>query len=97
MALRSQEEVAAVRDVIQKSDLISSSAEDSPARYRLLTARSNLEKDGSVRKWTFGQRNINMQNKIVLIVGETGTGKTTMINAMVNYILGVKFTDKVWF
>ncbi|XP_053537622.1 uncharacterized protein LOC124628290 isoform X2 [Ictalurus punctatus] len=93
MATGFQDSSQTVRDVIQKSKLIS---EGPPARYRLLTTRSNLE-NGSVRKWTFGQRDVKMQNKIVLMVGETGTGKTTLINAMVNYILGVKFTDKVWF
>ncbi|KAI5616573.1 hypothetical protein C0J50_23872, partial [Silurus asotus] len=80
--------------LIRKSKLIS---EGPPARYRLLTTRSNLQKDGSVRKWTFGEQDNNMHNKILLMVGETGTGKTTLINAMVNYILGVKFTDEVCF
>lgn len=94
---RFQKASEAVRDVIQKSQLIASSPDGPPARYRLLTTRRNLDQDSSVRKWTFGQRNINMQNKILLMVGETGTGKTTLINAMVNYIFRVKFTDEVWF
>ncbi|XP_026803272.3 uncharacterized protein LOC113547224 isoform X1 [Pangasianodon hypophthalmus] len=94
MATGFQDSSLIVRDLIQKSVLIS---KGSPARYCLLTTRSNLEKDGSVRKWTFGQRDVNMQNKILLMVGENGTGKTTLINAMVNYILGVKFTDEAWF
>ncbi|KAM9501406.1 uncharacterized protein Hap1MRO34_010747 [Clarias gariepinus] len=97
MATRLQAASEAVRDVIKKSQLISSSSEDPPVRYRLLTTRTDLNENGSVRKWTFGQRDSNMQNKILLMVGETGTGKTTLINAMVNYILGVKFTDEVWF
>ncbi|KAK3545515.1 hypothetical protein QTP70_007755 [Hemibagrus guttatus] len=83
-----------VCDLIQKSPLIS---EGPPAQYRLITEERNLNEDGSVRKWTFGQRDVKMQNKILLMVGETGTGKTTLINAMTNYMLGVKFTDKVWF
>ncbi|XP_047012483.1 uncharacterized protein LOC108268227 isoform X2 [Ictalurus punctatus] len=94
MATGLQDSSLTVQDVIQKSKLIS---EGPPARYRLLTARSNLYEKGSVRKWTFGQRDVKMQNKTILLLGETGTGKTTLINAMVNYILGVKFTDKVWF
>ncbi|XP_046707939.1 uncharacterized protein LOC124387574 [Silurus meridionalis] len=97
MATGLQTASVAVRDAIQKSYLISSTAGVSPARYRLLTTRSNLDENGSVRKWTFGQGHVNMQNKILLIVGETGTGKTTLINAMANYILRVKFEDEVWF
>ncbi|KAK3566903.1 hypothetical protein QTP86_004751 [Hemibagrus guttatus] len=83
-----------VCDLIQKSPLIS---EGPPTQYRLIAEERNLNEDGSVRKWTFGQRDVKMQNKILLMVGETGTGKTTLINAMTNYILGVKFTDEVWF
>ncbi|XP_047677541.1 uncharacterized protein LOC113648485 [Tachysurus fulvidraco] len=94
MAAGIKESSSTVHDLIQKSTLIS---EGPPARYRLLTTRSDLYEDGSVRKWTFGQRDINMQNKIVLIIGETGAGKSTLINAMSNYILGVKFTDEKWF
>ncbi|XP_027011493.2 uncharacterized protein LOC113648489 [Tachysurus fulvidraco] len=89
-----QETSDTVHDLIQKSELIS---EGPPKRFHLITTRSNLGENGSVRKWTFGQRDINMQNKILLMVGETGTGKTTLINAMTNYILGVTFTDEVWF
>ncbi|KAG7330581.1 hypothetical protein KOW79_006803 [Hemibagrus wyckioides] len=94
METKSQESSSTVYDLVQKSQLIS---EGPPARYRLLTTRSNLDEEGLVRKWTFGQRCVNMQNKILLMVGETGTGKTTLINAMANYILGVRFTDDVWF
>eukprot|EP01084_Bolivina_argentea_P237874 399669_1 len=36
----------------------------------------------------------NNDHKIVILCGRTGAGKTTLINAMVNYIYGIKQEDK---
>ncbi|XP_067248868.1 uncharacterized protein [Chanodichthys erythropterus] len=68
-----------------------------PKRFRLVTERTVLDDYGKVRKWTFGIKDKSKQNKIVLLVGETGAGKTTLINTMVNYLLGVKFEDEIWY
>ncbi|XP_059361573.1 uncharacterized protein LOC132099131 [Carassius carassius] len=68
-----------------------------PKRFRLDTKRRPLDESGKVRKWTYGRKDTSKPNKIVLLVGETGAGKTTLINTMVNYILGVKFEDEIWY
>ncbi|XP_073763985.1 uncharacterized protein [Danio rerio] len=68
----------------------------SPKRFRLDTERVVLDDNGKVRKWTYGTKDASKQNKIILLVGETGAGKTTLINTMVNYLMGVKFEDEIW-
>ncbi|XP_016115645.1 uncharacterized protein [Sinocyclocheilus grahami] len=88
-----------INDLIKKSILIK---DGNPARYRLQTRRDNLKFSESCRKITFGERNKDKRkkskkDKTILLVGETGTGKTTLINTMVNYMLGVQREDKVWF
>ena len=45
-----------------------------------------------VRKVSMGPPSNKVQ-KVILLVGATGTGKTTLINNMVNYILKVDFND----
>ncbi|XP_044190455.1 uncharacterized protein LOC122968969 [Thunnus albacares] len=75
--------------------------EGPPVRYRLIPKKKNLDpetdEDPKLRRWTFGKKDPNKPNKTILLVGETGSGKSTLINALCNYVMGVKFEDKKWF
>ncbi|XP_064879486.1 uncharacterized protein LOC135573735 [Oncorhynchus nerka] len=57
----------------------------------------NLEQKWGVRdsfdQYTFGKKVERGNNKVILLLGATGAGKTTLVNAMINYILGVKWED----
>ncbi|XP_033971404.1 uncharacterized protein LOC117470687 [Trematomus bernacchii] len=66
----------------------------SPSVYRLIPEQKNI---GSIRRLTLGERDPTKINKTILLVGETETGKSSLINALVNYALGVKFEDNVCF
>ncbi|KAK9952913.1 hypothetical protein ABG768_016941 [Culter alburnus] len=81
------------KGLIKKSILI----KGNPARCLLKTKTGNLDQSELYRKMTFGERDENKPHKVILMVGETGTGKTTLINVMINYMLGVQREDKVWF
>ena len=48
--------------------------------------------DEKVQLLSLGKKT-NKPTKVILLVGATGTGKTTLINAMVNYIFRIEFCD----
>ena len=46
-----------------------------------------------IRKVSVGERNLDCPEQVVMLVGPTGSGKSTLINVMLNYIVGVKWED----
>uniref|UniRef100_A0A3B4F9K4 AIG1-type G domain-containing protein n=1 Tax=Pundamilia nyererei TaxID=303518 RepID=A0A3B4F9K4_9CICH len=46
---------------------------------------------------TVGEKTPNKTNKTILLVGETGAGKSQLVNVLLNYSMGVKWEDEVWF
>jgi len=62
--------------------------------YKLPLTRKPLTRLSMTERWVFGERKkTNVECKTILLMGATGSGKTTLINSMVNYILGVEFED----
>ncbi|KAK7886542.1 hypothetical protein WMY93_026163 [Mugilogobius chulae] len=72
-----------------------------PVRYHLHLKRVNLDNEtndeSKLRRFTLGECDPKHPNKTILLVGATGSGKSTLINALVNFVIGVEFENKVWF
>ncbi|XP_054880578.1 uncharacterized protein LOC129355046 isoform X2 [Poeciliopsis prolifica] len=65
-----------------------------PTIRRLKTKKQTF---GTLTRVTIGEKDVRKINKTILLVGEKGTGKSALINALVNYAMGVRFEDEVWF
>ncbi|XP_029555347.1 uncharacterized protein LOC115153867 [Salmo trutta] len=62
-----------------------------------LNLEPKLGVSASFDQYRFGKKVEQGNNKVILLLGATGAGKTTLVNVMINYILGVKWEERYRF
>ena len=71
-----------------------------PDIYKLPLILTDHNKEDGLYKYSIGNRPIRADPKperVLMVLGATGAGKSTMINGLANYMLGVKFSDSFRF
>ncbi|KAM9437312.1 uncharacterized protein ACWYII_015281 isoform 1-T2 [Salvelinus alpinus] len=90
---RSQSTATKSEEFLKKSVKVK---KGNPSIYRL-NLEQKLGVKESFEQYTFGGKVEKGNNKVILLLGCTGSGKTTLVNVMINYILGVKWEDRYRF
>ena len=65
-----------------------------PTVYIADLKETSRDPGNKVKKVEFGKKNSSCPEKVVMLVGSTGSGKSTMINAVVNYMFGIDWDDQ---
>ena len=75
--------IARKADVLDKGE---------PKIIQLPLTKEYIPEKANYRSYRFGETPIvSSEHKVVMLMGATGSGKSTLINAMINYIVGVKW------
>ncbi|XP_015282270.1 PREDICTED: uncharacterized protein LOC107123532 [Gekko japonicus] len=64
-----------------------------PSVYTLALQKSICGAPTTCVKYSLGKEASRLHHKVILLLGETGAGKSTLIDSMVNYVLGVRWED----
>ncbi|XP_053116330.1 uncharacterized protein LOC128329343 isoform X2 [Hemicordylus capensis] len=75
---------------LQKSTKVK---DEDPSVYALPLEEATSDMSGSCLTYQLGEENLKVPNKVIMVMGATGSGKTTLINGMINYILDVQWRD----
>ncbi|CAK6980737.1 uncharacterized protein LOC121908068 [Scomber scombrus] len=64
----------------------------SPSLYKLPLTEEDLDIDGC-RRYNLKEKENTRQNRTIMLLGATGSGKSTLINGMINFVAGVEWKD----
>ncbi|XP_071807014.1 uncharacterized protein [Asterias amurensis] len=84
------------QEIAKRSQVLSQGcmAKGEPAIVQLPLHNVSLHSGATYQSYSFGKTSRNyLQHKVIMVVGATGAGKSTLINAMINYILQVEWED----
>ncbi|KAG8127238.1 hypothetical protein E2320_014163, partial [Naja naja] len=79
---------------LQESSLVE---DRQPLVFALPLEKILSDASTSCLMYQLGKENPEVRNKVILVMGATGCGKTTLISGMINYILGVQWEDNFRF
>ena len=65
-----------------------------PTVYQARLRETFKDRKHKIRKLEFGKENKATTEKVIMLVGATGSGKSTMINAIFNYLFGIAWQDE---
>ncbi|KAG8127244.1 hypothetical protein E2320_014172 [Naja naja] len=82
------------REFLQESSLVD---DRQPLMIALPLEKVPSDASTSCLVYQLGKENPEVPNKVILVMGATGCGKTTLINGMINYILGVQWENNFRF
>ncbi|CAH3036311.1 unnamed protein product, partial [Porites lobata] len=69
-------------------------SDGTPSIYKLQMNEQLRNERKKISKQSIGEPGqCREQEKVLLLIGATGSGKSTLINGMANYIMGVKWED----
>jgi hypothetical protein len=84
-------------DIMKGKCTLISEESELPVLYQINTKDLLCLPGKMFSKVSIGEELPGTPEKVLMIVGATGSGKTTLINGMVNYILGVQWKDRFRF
>ena len=88
--------------ILARCSLVQPPEDGKPAVYTLPLSLAYEDSRSQLRKFVIDLREKGMQlqdeiksvpEKVMMVVGSTGSGKTTLVNAMINHVLGVQWED----
>ncbi|KAL7386036.1 hypothetical protein ABVT39_003220 [Epinephelus coioides] len=82
-------------DAVKEKSTLQKSETGSLPVYKVPLKREQINVTGC-KRFSFGKE-VTKPNRTIMVLGATGAGKSTLINGMINYILGVQWEDSYRF